>query len=378
VLLAACRPPAAAVSEPSLQVRFRPDPEPTGDGAELVLRVPEATWDEGLARATALLVRRSGDRSAHLSVEATAAAQAIAGYPGQGAFAKEVNGGGFPSSLAEQFSSYALLTEQPVDVGLARRNYGDGLTLWVGAVARRPLLVDPMPRDIGLDEPLAVKLETDRKDLLLFVAPPMQPVRVYEPQGHVALWLDIFHVPGTYTFEVVDPQEGQVLLLWDQFVETAPEMPSLEPLVEAIPNPIQATDALYEALNALRAEIGLAPVTRFENFEPLAREHAALMAHHGQVAHVLPGLAPGVPARAAQDFVPMARHHEDIAAAYSWEEALEHVKRSPGHLRNLLCESCTHASIGVALEPVLDQRPRLFVVWELLEFPSGLPERKPW
>ena len=50
---------------------------------------------------------------------------------------------------------------------------------------------------------------------------------------------------------------------------------------------------------------------------------------------------------------------------------------SPGHLANLLCEECTHASIGVALEPVTDRTPRLFVVWELLRFPEGPPQAIP-
>ena len=49
------------------------------------------------------------------------------------------------------------------------------------------------------------------------------------------------------------------------------------------------------------------------------------------------------------------------------------VRLSPAHLKNLLCERCTHASIGASLEPVLDRIPRLFVTWELLEFPQGPP-----
>ena len=71
---------------------------------------------------------------------------------------------------------------------------------------------------------------------------------------------------------------------------------------------------------------------------------------------------------------PGARHHEDVAAAATADAALALVADSPGHLRNLLCEACTHASIGVALEPVLDRPPRLFVTWELLEFPQAPPQ----
>ncbi len=378
-LLFACRPLETPVPERGSEIRYSPVPEPSGMAEELVQRVPESTWDGGLARAATLLVAHATDRRAHLSVEAVTTAQAIAGYPGQASFAKEVNGGALPESIAEDLANYALSSKHPVDIGLARRDYADGLTLWVGGVARRAILVDPMPRDLSLDQPVAVMLETSLPELLLFVAPPGAPVEVFEPTGGVALWVDRFHIPGTYTLEVVNPEEGEVLALWHHFVETRPPaMSPLVPLPKENPDPMQATERLYEALDRLRTEAGLPPVQRFENFEALAREHAALMAHQGRIAHVLPGLSGGVAAVAQRDFVPLARHHEAVAAGYFWEEAMDLVRSSPGHLRTLLCEPCTHASIGVVLEPTLDMRPRLFVVWELLEFPSGLPERKPW
>ena len=48
---------------------------------------------------------------------------------------------------------------------------------------------------------------------------------------------------------------------------------------------------------------------------------------------------------------------------------------SPGHLKVMLCESCTHMAIGVALEPKLGGNPRLFVTWELLDFVQGEPQK---
>ena len=99
-----------------------------------------------------------------------------------------------------------------------------------------------------------------------------------------------------------------------------------------------------------------------------------MMAATGVVGHRIAGHTDGVPARAHRTAHPRARHHENVAAAASAEAALALVADSPGHLRNLLCEHCSHASIGVALEPVLDRPPRLFVTWELLEFPQGPPQ----
>ena len=84
---------------------------------------------------------------------------------------------------------------------------------------------------------------------------------------------------------------------------------------------------------------------------------------------------PPAPEAATNLALPRARFHENVAAAYSAVEAAHLVEDSPGHLRNLLCPTCTHASIGVALEPALGRQPRLFVTWELLEFPEGEPQR---
>jgi hypothetical protein len=75
-----------------------------------------------------------------------------------------------------------------------------------------------------------------------------------------------------------------------------------------------------------------------------------------------------VPALAAQTHTPHARHYEDVAAGDTVAEAWERILASPAHLANVLCRTCTHASIGVVSEP-----PRLFAVWEMLEFPDGEP-----
>ena len=47
---------------------------------------------------------------------------------------------------------------------------------------------------------------------------------------------------------------------------------------------------------------------------------------------------------------------------------------SPGHFQVFLCETCTHMSIGAALEPTF-VNSGLFVTWEVLEFPQGEPKR---
>jgi mRNA degradation ribonuclease J1/J2 len=77
------------------------------------------------------------------------------------------------------------------------------------------------------------------------------------------------------------------------------------------------------------------------------------MAAEGRDAHKVAGQSGGVPEAATNLALPRARFHENVAAAYSAVEAAHLVEDSPGHLRNLMCPTSTHASIGVALEPAL-------------------------
>jgi hypothetical protein len=98
------------------------------------------------------------------------------------------------------------------------------------------------------------------------------------------------------------------------------------------------------------------------------------MASYGHAVHSIPGVSKGVPWTANNLAHPRARHHESVATALTMADTFFLIEDSPGHLDKLLCESCTHASIGVALEPVLDRFPRLFVTVDLLEFPQGPPQ----
>jgi hypothetical protein len=381
----ACRPPASAVPDSTSQVRFRPAPEPSSELAqELILRVPSATWDEGLARGCELLIQQAGEPSLRLTPASNASALGRAGYPGHARIGKELNGGAFPSTLVDEMVAYALSSELPVDVGLASRSFADGQTLWIGGIAPKAALVDPLPRRVDLDASLPITIEVLGEDpqeleLVLYVASPHGPVEAYPMLDTVAQWMTTLNVPGEYRMEVVGnrPRDSQVLLLWTLLVDQ--DEPTLVPLGQPVSepqSPMAAAEALYEELSLLRARHGLPELQRFPAFEPLAREHSALMASEGRVAHVLPGVTQGVMRRAGVGFHPRADHREDVAAAVTWRDAHDLVELSPGHKANLLCEDCTHVAIGVALEPVLDRQPRLFVTWELLKFPNGPPVKK--
>lgn len=372
----------AARAAGRVEVRYRPVFEvPPGEPATLVAAVPGGQWDRGLAAACEELLALHVDRASRIDAPTASLVAARAGYPGQARFLRALNGGAFPHELTQEIASAAAAGQGAVDLGLAVRRYDDGTALWVLAWSRQVAHLDPLLRDVALDQPVPVRVElrdpslTDA-ELRLFVAPPDGPVEELALTDGVTRWLDRFHTPGPWRVEAVATREGRaaVALLFTIFVEHPPPTPApLSGASSVAPDPVRAETELYAALNQLRVEHGLAPVQWFDLFEPLVREHAAFMAVSGRALHVLPGLTPGVTERARGYAFPFAFHHEAVATAPTAAEAMALVVDSPAHRKALLCEACTHATVGVALEPSLGRVPRLFVTWELLEFPKGPP-----
>ncbi len=380
LLLVACahRPPHETERRPP-QVRYRQGEPSSAAGRWLLDRLPDARWDPALLAAARELSAASADPSSRLVPSATQLATARAGFPGDARFARLYNCGAYPEELIGDALA-AQGAAPSLDVALASRRFADGTVLWVMGVAPHWGELDPFPRDLALDDPLPVQVEVPgARELHLFVAPPAGPVVTLGMSSGVARWVDLFHLPGSYLLEVVDIGPDRSRVLFDMVVFVDGEPPPTQPLPVGLEasDPVEATAWLYRALNQRRRDAGLPPIEPFVPFEPLAREHAALMASSGVLAHVIPGLAEGVGHRAWETFHPRAEHYENLAAAFTPQEALELVWSSPGHRRNLLCEHCTHAAIGVALEPSLGGAPRLFVTWELLAVPAGVPQPLP-
>lgn len=379
LLLAACTrqvpPPPPAGAEAGVEVRYRFGAPTFDEGRRLLADIPAARWDPGLAAAAQELALALRDPGTRLTPTLTGLAEARSGFPGDARFGRQWNGGGYPSELVEEARSLAAQGEQ-LDVGLAARRFADGTVLWVLGAAPHRGDLDPLPRDLRLDEPVALRTSVPGDpELLLYVAPPVGEVETLGLVSGRRRWVDRFHVPGEYRLEVVaaGPVRGRVVHRFSLFVEeTPPEVPS-SPAGATPGEPADAREWLYETLDRRRSDVGLHPLARFEAFEPLAREHAERMAETGVLDHVIPGTTPGVAARAWQSFHPRAEHHEDVAVAATVADALEAAWQSPGHRRVLLCPDCTHVAIGVAREPVEGGLARVYVVWELLAFPQGPP-----
>jgi hypothetical protein len=303
---------------------------------------------------------------------------ARAGFPAQARFTRFWNGGAYPSEVDAMLAADVALaaeTDESIDVALARRTWADGTALWVIGWARHVASIDPIPRALDIDEPLPLRVDHPKGGpLRLVLAPPMGAVEELDMTSGVSRWVDRFHVPGAYRLEVLrtDGAVAEVVFLFTLWVDAPPEPPALlGESVTTVADPVAAESVLFERLDALRRARGLGGVQRFDAFLPVTREHSAYMASTGVVAHQIPGVTDGVATRIQGAFHPRPVLHEDVAAAASAASAAALVEDSPAHLPNRLCEACTHAVVGVALEPVLDRAPRLFVTWELIEFPNG-------
>jgi hypothetical protein len=357
-------------------VGFLPRDAPDDDARWVLDSVGDAQWDHALLGAVQNLVG-AAHPTGLLGPRATSVALSRSGYPGQARFSRLINDGERPAVLL--LPAIQAAAQGKIDVAIGSRHYADGRVLWILGWAPHKAELEPIRRDIPLDGGIALRVDlVHRSEARLFVDRPHAGVEELAITSGVSRWVEGFHTPGEYRLEVVAARGGvsEVVLLFSLFVESeVPQMQRLPGPPEAAPDPAKAETRLYELVNQTRKAHGLAPVARFPLFEGLAREHAALMAHTGLVAHRLPGVTEGVEAKAAAFAHPRASHFENVAAAASAEDAHALIEDSPAHLANLLCASCSHVTIGAALEPVLDRVPRLFVTWELLEFPQG-PSRE--
>lgn len=343
---------------PPVQVAFRP-------GDALRSLGPDARVDRGLTAAAEELAASATTAAARLTPAATRLALARAGYPGDAHFVAARHPGSAPPA-----EILGLLPRgAPVDVGWASRDLPDGGRFWVVGWAPRGVSLDPVPRDLTPGQGIALRVDGAARPRLL-LGRPNGTVDELDLTSGVARWAR-FEAPGEHRIEVVDAD--RVELLFSVFVGTTPPAPSPLPGAAPAPDPVADLPFLYQALDRLRDGAGLSRLARFPDFEPHARAHGACLAAAGVVAHATPS-CPGVPVLARGTHFPRARHTENVATGDTAEEAWERVLASPGHLKNLLCEACSHVAIGATLEDAAPgSSPRVFLVWELLELPEGPP-----
>jgi len=355
--------------------QYFPSEAKSGLDQRLLKSIPGSSLDRNLTMAAHHLLAALKKRTAHITVQAGSLAAAKAGYPGQTRYAKLMNRGDFPQALIKTVLLDA--NGDKVDVALVSKRYSDGGVLWLIAWSHRIMDMDPIPRQVSLDKPVALRIDLNGGDRAsLYVSPPGGTVRELSIVPNAHRWVNALNTPGAYRFEVVVSREKgtQIGALFSVFVDAPPpDMPELTTSHPRLPALKEIEDELHLELNDLRKRRGLAPLKRFRLFEPLARQHSKMMAYTGLVAHKIPGVGAGVPSMASELAHPRAEFFENVAASFSVREIMDLTIDSPGHLSTLLCEECTHVSIGAAVESKKTRHPRVFVTWEMMRFPQGQP-----
>lgn len=362
LLLACVSPTPSAEATGPAMVEYRPgDPLPTLG--------PQARIDRGLRAAAEELAAGATSPDARPSPKAVRGALARAGYPGEAQFVRVRGGADLPKEILD-----ILPRDRPVDVGWAWRDFADGTRWWVVGWATRYVELDPLPRDPVPGRAFPMRVDGPA-GLRLLIGRPDGKVQELSFDANETRWLKLEGGQGEYRVEVVG--NDKVALLFSLFYGVQPEPAGTLPGPVPIQDPRAATQELYGRLDTLRAQVGLPRLVHFDSFEEAARTHAACLAATGSFGHAT-DKCQGVPAATAITHAPRARFHEDLAIAANADEAWDLLMASPGHRQNLLCPTCTHVAVGAALEPAMP--PRLFVAWELMDFPDGEPValRRSW
>jgi len=111
--------------------------------------------------------------------------------------------------------------------------------------------------------------------------------------------------------------------------------------------PSSAERILLDSVNAERKAQGIPPLAWDDALALAARSHAAEMARHNAVAHVLPG-EPSLPSRATRAGAKFAWLSENVVSAGNVDNAQALFIKSPAHRANILDPDMDRIGIGVA------------------------------
>ena len=240
------------------QVRYRPSEPSRPEVQQLIQKVPNTRWDRGLQSATDALRSVLVSPISPITIEASRVATDRAGYPGQVRFAKLLNGGAFPDNLLTELKRDARQFD--VDVAIARRDFGDGGTLWLLAWSPRLVSLEPLPRDLSIDSALPFYVElSEEQTAMLYISSPGQPIRTIQLLGNAHRLLKEFYVPGVHRLEVVTEarKEHRLHCSFRWVDQEAPELNPILPSKQPVANPRDAEKWLLAETNRIRLEHGL-------------------------------------------------------------------------------------------------------------------------
>lgn len=154
---------------------------------------------------------------------------------------------------------------------------------------------------------------------------------------------------------VADNADGRVgINLADFMLVTEPSSEEGETLPFSVQDGLRESEedeqAMFEQLNAARAEHGLAPLSNDSQLRQVAVAHSTEMLQLGYFSHTSP--LKGAPVdRLEAAGVPFTAAGENIAYAPTVDLAQRGLMRSEGHRANILSSEFTRVGIGVVVTP---------------------------
>jgi uncharacterized protein YkwD len=274
----------------------------------------------------------------------------------------------FLTNLGTQVSG--VLREAPranrMGAGLAKLS--NGRTRGVLALQESYVALQPLPRSMAVGQSLDLRgrLAAPFDKPEAFVTRPdgvASAIRLDVRQADLVGRVSCDAGAGRYQIEVIgEEQHGPTVLAnFPIFCGTSPPTRVRVPPPRApIATVEEAERAIFDLVNRERRRHGRQPLRNDIRLARIARAHSEDMARSGFVGHVSP--TTGSPMdRADRAGVQALLLLENVARAYSPEEAQAGLMGSPGHRRNVLHPDATRVGIGVVLGREVGGRRELWV-----------------
>jgi uncharacterized protein YkwD len=254
-----------------------------------------------------------------------------------------------------------------------------GGRVMIVALQESALTLEPVPRALpfGGPAPLHGKLEQGfQRPEVLVTAPDGKVTRLEsgaDPHGFAATFR-CGAQKGRYQVEIAADDRFGSTVVANFPIYCGQAAPSALPTGPGPRDTVVSDAAGAEAViarlvNQDRARAGLPPLETDARLAEVARAHSLDMHQHDFVGHVSPST--GAPSdrvkRAKIDAVVVA---ENVARAYSPEEAERGLMESPGHRANILGRDVTRLGVGVVMTPGLGGVKELLVTQLFIKPPE--------
>jgi uncharacterized protein YkwD len=227
---------------------------------------------------------------------------------------------------------------------------------------------EPFPREVPHNEVVRLRgrLDPSFHDPHLYMSHPSGGVEELDVDTRRGELRAEFRCRGAGRYQVeltADDRLGTTVVAnFALYCGVTPPLTAAAPLGPDTPVTDAAVAArrLLELTNETRRGYGLPPLEWDPRLAEVARAHSEDMLAHGFVGHVSPTRGDSA-ARLKRAKLRVGRLRENVARAFSAEEAHRGLLASPAHRANLIARDVTHAGIGVALGATTAGRREIFV-----------------